>query len=1264
MQQLPTFALAQAIDCAPLLVEPGTSLSEVVELMSQASVKLTGPSHSDPLARDDKGQVASKDVSCVLVAQNGQPSGIITEKDIVRLVAEGRSLTVLSVAEVMSQPVITLTAAADSDIFTALAVMRRHKIHHLPVVDDEGQLLGLLTPRRLRSVLAPAEFMRFRRVHEVISPQTIHAPPTASLRHVVRQLVEHKVSCVVIVQPEGRAAEQLMPIGIITERDVVQFQRLGLNLETTQAKAVMSTPLFLVNPQDSLWSVDKTMRQHRVRRLVVANDAGHLVGVVTQGQLLPIDPVEMYEVLELLQDKVAQLEAEKHALLEQQNQELAQAVAQKTSRLERQETLLNRLALGTGIEAGDNFWPLIIAYLTEAIAADIAFVGQCQPNNRLMTLAVQKGGQPAENFTYHLEGTPCAEALAQQSCIYPQKVKQQFPHDAVLQAIEVEGYLGMALHNTSGEVIGLLAVLTQQPMTDVDFKQEVLSIFAARASAELERQTVRIQQMQTEKEIRQSEREYRTLAENLPGIAYRVFPEDGNRMAFLNNQCQQMTGYNAEELSAGEVCYIDQLILPEDRSRVIATVKAAIAHQDSFQLEYRIKAKTGDIRYFWEKGQTIANTPDRPVHVDGVIFDITERKLAELSIQESQQRLNNILESSQDVVWSSTVDSSQMLYMSPSAEVTYGRSPAEFFNNPNLWTEVVHPDDRSRVDAFFEEIFEQGQADCEYRILRPDGTVCWLLDRTWLIHDENGEPTRLDGVSTNITDRILSQQKIAEQAALLNVANDAIIVRSMTGEILFWNKGAETIYGWTAEEAEGQPINQLLCPSNKDGEEILQSLLLQGHWQSERQQVTKAGNSLIVMSRSSLVIDQQGNPTSILTVNTNITEQKRLEAQFLRAQRLESLGTLASGIAHDLNNIMTPILGVAQLLPMQMPDLSEHIRSELNVLQTSAERGSEIIGQVLSFARGAEGERAALNIKHLISEIKDFARKTFPKSLTISVDIPNDLWTIEGDATKLYQVFMNLFVNARDAMPQGGELSVLATNLTLDPAFAAHHLDAETGPHIMLTVADTGKGIPPDVLDRIFEPFFTTKKADGGTGLGLSTVHGIVRSHGGFVTVYSEVGQGSQFKVYLPAIAQTAQTPSKAPTAALSGQGELVLVVDDEEPILAITRGILEVHNYRVITATDGIDAIAQYTEHKANISVTLMDITMPNLDGATAIQIMQKVNPELKVIVTSGMPGNLQATPLMGDSVKTFLQKPYSPERLLQSVQSVLQNSVSDSSL
>ncbi len=489
------------------------------------------------------------------------------------------------------------------------------------------------------------------------------------------------------------------------------------------------------------------------------------------------------------------------------------------------------------------------------------------------------------------------------------------------------------------------------------------------------------------------------------------------------------------------------------------------------------------------------------------------------------------------------------------------------------------------------------------------------------------------------------------------MTTDAILVRSINGKILFWNKGAEALYGWSAAEARGQNANQLLYKDKLvDREEIQQCLMREGSWKGERKQITRTGQSIIVMSRWSLVTDEKGHPNAILTVNTDITQSKQLEDQFLRAQRLESIGTLASGIAHDLNNVLTPIYGVAYLLPLQFPDVDKKIQQQFEILENSAKRASEIVNQVLLFARGKEGERKPLQIKHLIEEIRSFVYKTFPRSIEISVDVPEDVWFVKGDETQLHQVFMNLFVNARDAMPNGGQLTVSAINLQLNQTFADNHVEAQVGPYVLVTVADSGSGISSDKLDRIFDPFFSTKQAQGGTGLGLSTVHGIVKSHGGFVTVYTEVGKGTQFKVYLPANEAGARIKEENLSSPL-GQGEYVLVVDDDASIRDVAQSILSLHNYHVLVATDGIDALSQYTQHHSDIKVVLMDMTMPDLDGATAIQVMQRINPQIKIILVSGLPANEHIASELGGSVKAFLSKPYNSATLLRAIHNILQN-------
>ncbi|MEW6493212.1 MAG: ATP-binding protein, partial [Cyanobacteriota bacterium] len=500
-------------------------------------------------------------------------------------------------------------------------------------------------------------------------------------------------------------------------------------------------------------------------------------------------------------------------------------------------------------------------------------------------------------------------------------------------------------------------------------------------------------------------------------------------------------------------------------------------------------------------------------------------------------------------------------------------------------------------------------------------------------------------------------QKILEQAALLDITTDAIIVRDLSNQIQYWNNGAERVYGWTKEEAIGKNANDLLYRRETldQLEDSRKSLAECGSWQSELYQVTKEGKKIIVTSRWTLVRDENGQPQSILTVNTDITEQKELESQFLRVQRLESLGTLASGIAHDLNNTLTPMMMTAQLLTCQL--LDEQSQEWLSILETNIKRAADLVKQVLSFSRGLEGRCTSLQVEDLISEIEQIAKQTFSKAIEIRTDFMTPkLWTICGNATQLHQVLMNLCVNARDAMTDGGILQISAKNFWIDAQYARMNIEAKVGSYVVITVSDTGIGIRNELIDRIFEPFFTTKEVGKGTGLGLSTVLGIVKSHGGFVKVWSEVGKGTQFQVYLPAmLAQETHTPPDEYYDLPTGQGELILVVDDEDAIREVTKSSLETYGYNVLTACDGIEAIALYSQHKDSINVVLMDMMMPSIDGPTTIGVLQKINPQVKIIAVSGLVLNPKMTEFLGNSVKTFLPKPYTSDELLRNLQLVI---------
>lgn len=511
--------------------------------------------------------------------------------------------------------------------------------------------------------------------------------------------------------------------------------------------------------------------------------------------------------------------------------------------------------------------------------------------------------------------------------------------------------------------------------------------------------------------------------------------------------------------------------------------------------------------------------------------------------------------------------------------------------------------------------------------------------------------------------RLEAEERIREQAALLDKAQDAILVHDLENRITYWNKSAERLYGWSTDEVLGRQVDELIDKKDSSAAaEARATAQQQGEWHGELWQITKSGYEIVVESRCTLVTTAESLPKGMLVINTDITERKRLEAQFLRVQRMESIGTLAGGLAHDLNNVLTPIL-------MAIRMLREHVdgagaQEILNTLETSAQRGSAIVQQLLSFARGVEGERSLLQVKHPLNEVVAIARDTFPRSIQIVTQLQPDLWPVMGDPTQLHQVFMNICVNARDAMPNGGRLQIEADNRCIDENYAQMQPDAKPGQYVVITFSDTGMGIPPALLPKIFEPFFTTKESGKGTGLGLSTAAGLIKGHGGFLTVYSEVGKGSRFRVHIPAVEFVEQLQPPKPTSELPvGSGELILVADDELAIREIIKVTLEANKYRVITANDGTEAVATFAEHKGEVRAAIVDIMMPYMDGPATIRALQKMSPSLKFLAVSGLMNSDKTSDLPEGSHVAFLAKPFTSEQLLVTLRDLLhQNPVSPS--
>lgn len=632
-----------------------------------------------------------------------------------------------------------------------------------------------------------------------------------------------------------------------------------------------------------------------------------------------------------------------------------------------------------------------------------------------------------------------------------------------------------------------------------------------------------------------------------------------------------------------------------------------------------------------------------------------ERRQAENTIRQNEERFRLALDNIPDMFV--IYDAERRFQFVNEAGLRWGGKPLEAYlghRDEDIWPADI-------TDTYL-ELLQQAIAtgvpqSGEYTVTLPGIGTVTLAVRYVPMLDEQGEIYQILGITHDVTKRKAADDKIRQQAALLDVATDAILVRALDSTVLFWNKGAERLYGWKAEEACGQDATHLIYRDTMPELSTIQlELSRHGEWQGELHQITKAGIEIVVESRWTLVQDEQQQTNSILVVNTDITEKKQLETQFLRAQRLESIGTLAGGIAHDLNNILTPILAAAQLLRLKFPDVGERSQRLLETIETNTKRGASLVKQVLSFARGLEGKRTVLQVRHLLAEIQQIIEETFPRTIELSTDLDPQLWVMLGDATQLHQVLMNLCVNARDAMPNGGVLKVVAENLIIDQAYARVNLDARPGAYISITVSDTGTGISPEVLDRMFEPFFTTKEPGKGTGLGLSTVMGIIKGHDGFINVYSELGQGSEFKIYFPAaeVEEAGALPELRAELPM-GNGEIILVVDDEAMIRKVTKISLETYAYQVITASDGLEALELCAKHPDKIQVALIDMMMPSMDGVTTIQTLHRSNPHIKIVAVSGLAANQQAAMLASTEVKAFLSKPYTAEKLLKTLYEVL---------
>jgi PAS domain S-box-containing protein len=726
--------------------------------------------------------------------------------------------------------------------------------------------------------------------------------------------------------------------------------------------------------------------------------------------------------------------------------------------------------------------------------------------------------------------------------------------------------------------------------------------------------------------------------------------EPGPKIVFVNEALERLTGYTPEETIGRSPRFLQG---PKTDRRVLDEMRAALSRREPVRKQIINYGKDGSEYWVDLDMVPIFGPGNECTHFVAVQRDITREKQREEQLLWKTAFFEAQIHSSPDGIL--VVDSAGKKILQNQQMIDLWDIPPEF---------AAEIDDARQLEWVASQVKNPRQFSEKVAYLQghPDEIS---QDEVELINgkffDRYSAPVR--GQDGKYYGRIWSFRDITEHRR--SEARFRRLVDSNAQGVLFWNAQGEVtdandaflrMVNYTRKDLETGCINWVARtpPEYADlDRRALEELAASGACAPyEKELIRKDGSRVPILIGAATFED---NPAEGVAFALDLTERKKLEKQFLRAQRMESIGTLAGGIAHDLNNILSPIMmsiGVLQLTSTD-PDA----KRMLETIEVSARRGSDIVRQVLSFARGIEGERVEVQPQYLLKDLEKIIKDTFPKNIQLHFSVTGETHTILGDPTQVQQILLNLCVNARDAMPDGGTLSVTMEDCVLDEQYVAKNIQAQAGRFVKITVTDTGTGVPLDLQDKIFEPFFTTKELTQGTGLGLSTVMAIVKSHRGIINLYSEPGKGTTFRVYLPAMESVSETwrEKSNATELPRGNGETILVVDDEASILAVTRQTLQAFGYHVLAAAEGADALAIYAQHRNEIAIVLTDIMMPVMDGAALIRVLRRINPEVKIIATSGLNANGSVVKAPGLNVKHFLTKPYMAGTLLSTVQEVL---------
>ncbi|MCK9362313.1 MAG: PAS domain S-box protein [Syntrophales bacterium] len=760
-----------------------------------------------------------------------------------------------------------------------------------------------------------------------------------------------------------------------------------------------------------------------------------------------------------------------------------------------------------------------------------------------------------------------------------------------------------------------------------------------------------------ENALLKTEERYRNLVE---GSFDGIFVQKGLKIIFVNHRFCEMLGYEENEL-LGEEHW--RIYAPEYREitkeRAIARLKGEVVTP---RYEVKLLRKDGS-SFAGEISARVIKIENKP-GIQVWVRDLSEQKRVEAQQALSEQRFGDLYNAVSDFVMTQDLQG-RFLSVNRAMCDALGFSRQEFINSQV--SDFMKPEMVPLFEAeYLCNLKEHGHYEGTAAYFTKDKRKIYLEYKSDLIRPPQGKPF-ISGIARDVTERILAGRAIRKSEenmrAVLDASPNPIVAYDPVGRVRFINRAFTNIFGWTLDDLQGKPIPFVPDDQRDKTEGPIRELFSRKEpapITMETTRLTKDGTILDIYVSAALILDSKGEPAGMVVSLSDITQKKKMEANLQQAQKMEAIGLLAGGIAHDFNNMLMGIQGNVSLALLNV-GLDDRLRRNIENIEALVGRGASLTRQLLGFARGGKYEVKQHDFSEILKEEGELFGDT-RKDIVIEIKSAPDLWKVEADRSQMEQVLMNLFVNAGQAMPTGGHLYLNAGNVIIDDNFV-RPFDIRTGRYVMFSVMDTGQGMDEATKKRIFEPFFTTRERGEGTGLGLASVYGIIKNHGGFINVYSETGKGTSFNIYLPASnSGTAKIePASGREAGLIRGEGTILLVDDEQMILDVGKVMLEAMGYKVFTAAGGSEAIAKFTAVKngvgevEKIDLVIQDMIMPEMGGGAVFDRLKEIEPNVQVLLSSGYSINGQAKEILARGCRGFLQKPFSMEALSRKVSEVM---------